>query len=31
MKAYMTLFPIPLGEIQVINNNEVLYQPPGYN
>lgn len=31
MKAYMTVFPIPLGEIRVINNEEVLYQNPGYN
>lgn len=31
MKEYMTVFPIPLGEIRVINNESVLYQNPGYN
>ncbi len=31
MKEYMTVFPIPLGEIRVINNENVLYQNPGYN
>lgn len=30
MKAHMTLFPIPLAQIQVINNTEVLPQNPGY-
>jgi len=30
MQAHMTLFPIPLAQIQVINNNEVLPQNPGY-
>ena len=31
MKAYMTLFPLPLGQIQIINNAAVLPQNPGYN
>ncbi len=31
MKEYLTVFPIPLGEIRVINNEDVLYQNPGYN
>lgn len=30
MKVHMTLFPVPLAQIQVINNNKVLPQNPGY-
>ena len=31
MKPYMTVFPIPLSQIQVINNPAILPQNPGYN
>lgn len=31
MKAYMTVFPIPLSQIQVINNPAIFPQNPGYN
>jgi tetratricopeptide (TPR) repeat protein len=31
LKPYMALFPIPLVEIQIINNPTVLPQNPGYN
>ena len=31
MKAYMTVFPIPLSQIQLINDNTVFPQNPGYN
>ena len=30
MKAHMTIFPIPLTQIQIINNSAILYQNPGY-
>ncbi len=30
MQPYMTLFPIPLSEIQVVNNKKVLWQNPGW-
>lgn len=30
MKSYMTLFPIPLSEIQVVNNKDILWQNPGW-
>jgi starch-binding outer membrane protein, SusD/RagB family len=30
MKSYMTLFPIPLSEIKVVNNKDVLWQNPGW-
>jgi hypothetical protein len=30
MKSYMTLFPIPLKEIQVVNNKDILWQNPGW-
>jgi len=30
MRPYMTIFPIPLAQIQVINNPEILPQNPGY-
>jgi hypothetical protein len=31
MKAHMTVFPIPLIEVQIINNPSVLAQNPGYD
>lgn len=31
MKPYMTVFPIPLSQIQLINNPELFPQNPGYN
>lgn len=31
MKEYMTVFPIPLTQIQVVNDDSVLWQNPGYN
>jgi hypothetical protein len=31
MKPYMTVFPIPLSQIQVINNPSIFPQNPGYN
>lgn len=31
MKPYMTVFPIPLSQIQLINDATVLPQNPGYN
>jgi len=31
MRPYMTLFPIPLTQIQVINNQQIFAQNPGYN
>ncbi|MEJ7767520.1 MAG: RagB/SusD family nutrient uptake outer membrane protein [Chitinophagaceae bacterium] len=31
MKPFMTVFPIPLSQIQLINDNAVLPQNPGYN
>jgi hypothetical protein len=31
MKSYMTVFPVPLGEIQLINNPSLFAQNPGYN
>jgi starch-binding outer membrane protein, SusD/RagB family len=30
MKSYMVLFPIPLKEIQVVNNRDILWQNPGW-
>ncbi len=30
MQSYMTLFPIPLTEIQVVNNATIFPQNPGY-
>lgn len=30
MKAHMTLFPIPLTQIQIINNKDIFPQNPGY-
>ncbi len=30
MKAHMTVFPIPLTQIQIINNKEIFPQNPGY-
>jgi starch-binding outer membrane protein, SusD/RagB family len=30
MKPYMTIFPIPLGQLQVINNTAIFPQNPGY-
>ena len=30
MKEYMTVFPIPLTQLQVINNTDILWQNPGY-
>lgn len=30
MKPYMTLFPIPLSELQVVNNKDILWQNPGW-
>ncbi|HTE28199.1 RagB/SusD family nutrient uptake outer membrane protein [Flavitalea sp.] len=31
MKAYMTVYPIPLSQIQIINDPAILSQNPGYN
>ena len=31
MKPYMTVFPIPLSQVQLINDNTILPQNPGYN
>jgi len=31
MKEYMTVFPVPLSQIQVMNNPTVFPQNPGYN
>ena len=31
MKAYMTIFPIPLSQIQLMNNKDIFPQNPGYN
>lgn len=31
MKSYMTLFPIPLTEIQIVNNATLFPQNPGWN
>ena len=31
MKSHMTVFPIPLIEIQIINNPAILPQNPGYD
>jgi tetratricopeptide (TPR) repeat protein len=31
MKDYMTIFPVPLSEIKVLNNPTVFPQNPGYN
>ncbi len=31
MKPYMTVFPIPLSQIQLINNVDIFPQNPGYN
>jgi starch-binding outer membrane protein, SusD/RagB family len=31
MKPYMTVFPIPLSQIQIINDPEIFPQNPGYN
>ena len=31
MKPYMTVFPIPLSQIQLINNPSIFPQNPGYN
>lgn len=30
MKEYMVLFPIPLSELQVVNNKDILWQNPGW-
>jgi len=30
MQAFMTIFPVPLGQIQVMNNSELFPQNPGY-
>ena len=30
MQQYMTLFPIPLSEMQVVNNPKILWQNPGW-
>lgn len=30
MKAYMTVFPIPLGQLQLMNNPAIFPQNPGY-
>jgi hypothetical protein len=30
MKPYMNIFPIPLGELQVMNNTDIFPQNPGY-
>ena len=31
MKDYMTVFPVPLSQVQVINNTSIFAQNPGYN
>ena len=31
MKPFMVLFPIPLSEIQVVNNPDILWQNPGWD
>jgi hypothetical protein len=31
MQGYMTVFPVPLSEVKVINNPSVFPQNPGYN
>jgi len=31
MKANMTVFPIPLTQIQIINDPSILPQNPGYD
>ena len=31
MKDYMTIFPVPLSQVQVINNSTIFAQNPGYN
>lgn len=31
MKSYMTVFPVPLSQIQIINNPTIFSQNPGYN
>ena len=31
MKPYMTVFPIPLSQIQLINNPSIFPQNPGYD
>lgn len=31
MKDYMTVFPVPLSQVQVINNAAIFKQNPGYN
>ena len=31
MKDYMTIFPVPLSQVQVMNNNSLFPQNPGYN
>jgi starch-binding outer membrane protein, SusD/RagB family len=31
MKDYMTVFPVPLSQVQVINNTSIFSQNPGYN
>jgi hypothetical protein len=31
MKAYMTVFPLPLTQIQLINDNTIFAQNEGYN
>lgn len=31
MKAYMTVFPLPLSQVQLINDPSILPQNPGYN
>ncbi|HWL00637.1 MAG TPA: RagB/SusD family nutrient uptake outer membrane protein [Parapedobacter sp.] len=31
MQSFMTLFPVPLSQVQIINNPEIFPQNPGYN
>ena len=31
MKPFMTVFPIPLSQIQLINNSSIFPKNPGYN
>lgn len=31
MKPYMTVFPVPLSEVQLVNNSSLFPQNPGYN
>src|SRR5215204_1473266 len=31
MKDHMTIFPVPLSQVQVMNNNSLFPQNPGYN